>query len=70
MANATQLMIFVHVKLYNPKLWRGRENMLGKFAHAKAISRQAKQAVYIRAGRQPGRPAGFDGSDLQKQAEA
>ena len=44
--------------------------MLGKFAHAKAISRQAKQAVYIRAGKQPGRPTGFDGSDLQKQAEA
>ena len=44
--------------------------MLGKFAHAKAISKQAKQAGYIRAGRQPGRPAGFDGSDLQKQAEA
>ena len=57
MANATQLMIFVHVKLCNPKLWRGRENMLGKFAHAKAISRQAKLAGYIRAGRQLGRPS-------------
>jgi hypothetical protein len=59
--------------------------MLGKFAHAKAISRQAQQAGYIRAGRQlgrpsrqaifgpfrqSGRPTGFDGSDLQKQAEA
>ena len=63
--------IFHVSKLHNPNLIkRGRENMLGKFAHAKAISRQAKQAGYIRAGRQPGRPAGFDGSDLQKQAEA
>ena len=31
--------------------------MLGKFAHAKAISRQAKLEGYIRAGRQLGRPS-------------
>ena len=50
--------IFHVSKLHNPNLIkRGRENMLGKFAHAKAISKQAMQAGHIWAGRQLGRPS-------------